>query len=161
MPNSGRTTKASSNSVVPKWYQSFAMDQRVTRLEKTIESFNGNGELLLQLVDTVNKLNIRMEEIASSSQVSKHVNEVTEHSTSPSRMPGVQQNNREGQSNQSTNSFMPKTLKIDSPCFDGQSDPTIWLFKAEQFFQLHDIPTSDRVALASFHFEGDAYLWYQ
>ncbi|KAL5751083.1 hypothetical protein ACOSP7_025686 [Xanthoceras sorbifolium] len=56
---------------------------------------------------------------------------------------------------------MPKTVKIDFPHYNGKGDPTIWLYKAEQFFQLHEIRVSDRIALASFHLEGDAHLWYQ
>lgn len=56
---------------------------------------------------------------------------------------------------------MLKTIKVDFPRYEGKWDPTIWLCKAEQFFELHDIPTTERVSLASFHLEGDAHLWYQ
>ncbi|KAL5790845.1 hypothetical protein ACOSQ2_005733 [Xanthoceras sorbifolium] len=56
---------------------------------------------------------------------------------------------------------MPKTVKIDFPRYDGKGDPTIWLYKVEQFFQLHEIRASDRIELASFHLEGNAHLWYQ
>lgn len=56
---------------------------------------------------------------------------------------------------------MPKTIKVDFPRYEGKGDPTIWLSKAKQFFELHDIPATERVSLASFHLEGNAHLWYQ
>uniref|UniRef100_A0A2N9GX58 Integrase catalytic domain-containing protein n=1 Tax=Fagus sylvatica TaxID=28930 RepID=A0A2N9GX58_FAGSY len=33
--------------------------------------------------------------------------------------------------------------------------------EAEQFFRFHETPIEDHVALASFHLEGEAQLWYQ
>lgn len=57
--------------------------------------------------------------------------------------------------------YVPKTIKIDFPCYEGKGDPTIWLYKAKQFFELHGILVQDRVALVSFHLDGDAHLWYQ
>ncbi|KAK0581846.1 hypothetical protein LWI29_018689 [Acer saccharum] len=58
-------------------------------------------------------------------------------------------------------SFLPKTLKIDFPRYDGRNDPTTWIGKAEKYFSLHDIAHSDKVTLASFYLEGDALLWFQ
>ena len=144
------------------------MDQRVERLEKAMESFTGHGELLQQLTDTLNKLSTRMEEIASktneiagTSTTQGRTTEGTEKSATPSRTPTTRQNTGESRASQSTTVYMPKTVKIDFSRFDGQCDPSIWLFKAEQFFQLHDILAIDHVALASFYLEGDAHLWYQ
>ncbi|KAL4191008.1 hypothetical protein AMTRI_Chr07g78690 [Amborella trichopoda] len=36
-----------------------------------------------------------------------------------------------------------------------------WTCRVEQFFQFHQILKEEHVALASFHLEGDAQLWYQ
>ncbi|GJU43443.1 hypothetical protein Tco_1200709 [Tanacetum coccineum] len=44
--------------------------------------------------------------------------------------------------------------------FDGTS-PLDWLFQADQYFTFYNIPLEQRVALASFHFQGDALSWYK
>ncbi|GJT68017.1 ty3-gypsy retrotransposon protein [Tanacetum coccineum] len=46
------------------------------------------------------------------------------------------------------------------PKFDGTS-PLDWLFQADQYFTFYNIPLEQRVALASFHFQGDALSWYK
>ena len=61
----------------------------------------------------------------------------------------------------SFNSFVPKTLKIDFPRYDGRDDPIAWVCKAEKYFALHEINESNKVNLASFYFESDALLWFQ
>jgi hypothetical protein len=58
-------------------------------------------------------------------------------------------------------SNVPKMVKLDFTRFDGREDPTSWLCCTEQFFLVHDIPLEEQVALASFHLEGDAQLWFQ
>ncbi|KAL4181209.1 hypothetical protein AMTRI_Chr12g270130 [Amborella trichopoda] len=47
------------------------------------------------------------------------------------------------------------------PALEGEKDTTSWTCKVEQFFQFHQTPKEEYVALASFHLEGDAQLWYQ
>ena len=54
-----------TSSYIPNWYQSFAMDQRVEQLEKVVENVVRQGDLLRQLTETVNKLSIRVKQIAS------------------------------------------------------------------------------------------------
>ncbi|XP_052289930.1 uncharacterized protein LOC127899837 [Citrus sinensis] len=54
-----------------------------------------------------------------------------------------------------------KAEDFSIPQFDGGVDPTSWLCRAEQFFEIHETHAADRVSLASFHLEGDAQLWYQ
>ncbi|GJT50246.1 retrotransposon gag protein [Tanacetum coccineum] len=46
------------------------------------------------------------------------------------------------------------------PTFDGTC-PLDWLFQADQYFTFYNIPVDQRVALASFHFQGDALSWYK
>ncbi|KAL4185219.1 hypothetical protein AMTRI_Chr10g229660 [Amborella trichopoda] len=57
--------------------------------------------------------------------------------------------------------FAPRLVKLDFSCFNGEEDTTNWTCRVEQFFQFHQTPEEERVALASFHSEGDAQLWYQ
>lgn len=56
---------------------------------------------------------------------------------------------------------MSKPVKLDFPRFDGGGDPTEWLCRAEQFFQLHETPADDPVSSVSFHLKGDTQLRYQ
>ena len=56
----------------------------------------------------------------------------------------------------SLTNLLPKIVKLDFPRYDGNEDPTCWLCRLEQCFQIYDIPTWDHLALASFHLEGDA-----
>uniref|UniRef100_A0A2N9HMQ3 Retrotransposon gag domain-containing protein n=1 Tax=Fagus sylvatica TaxID=28930 RepID=A0A2N9HMQ3_FAGSY len=55
----------------------------------------------------------------------------------------------------------PRLVKLDFPRFNGGEDPTSWICHAEQFFRFYETPLEDQVALASFHLEGVAQLWYQ
>ncbi|XP_077236504.1 uncharacterized protein LOC143878006 [Tasmannia lanceolata] len=57
--------------------------------------------------------------------------------------------------------YAPRLVKLDFPSFNGREDPTSWVCRAEQFFDFHATLEAERVALASFHLEGDTQLWYQ
>lgn len=59
------------------------------------------------------------------------------------------------------NNFMPQTVKLDFPKYDGMDEPIIWICRAEKYFSLYEIRESDKVSLASFYLEGDAQLWFQ
>ena len=84
-----------------------------------------------------------------------------ENSVAAKSTPIVLQKTNENRQSQSLGLYLLKTVKVDFPRCEGKKDPTIWLCKAEQFFELHNIPTIKRVSLASFHLEEDAHLWYQ
>ncbi|XP_024035559.1 uncharacterized protein LOC112096363 [Citrus clementina] len=58
-------------------------------------------------------------------------------------------------------SYVPRMIKLDFPRYNGSEDTTSWVCRVEQFFHLHQTPEEERVALASFHLEGDAQLWFQ
>lgn len=60
-----------------------------------------------------------------------------------------------------SNSLTPKIAKLDFPCYNGGEDPTSWICRVEQFFELQQIPEEDKLPLAAYHLEGDAQLWYQ
>lgn len=44
--------------------------------------------------------------------------------------------------------------------FDG-TDPTIWVFRAQQFIAYYNTPDPKKIHLASFHMEGKTLKWYQ
>jgi len=52
-------------------------------------------------------------------------------------------------------------VKLDFPRFNGEEDPTSWVCRAEQFFRFQGTHEVDKAALASFHLEGEAQLWFQ
>ena len=57
----------------------------------------------------------------------------------------------------SSNNF--RGLNIDFPCFSGD-DPTGWIHKAEQYFNMHNTFDVTKVPLASFHLEREALQWF-
>lgn len=60
--------------------------------------------------------------------------------------------------NQFSHTF--RTPKIELSVFDG-SEPLEWLFQAEQFFSFYNIPSENRLSLASFYMKGDALSWFK
>ena len=44
--------------------------------------------------------------------------------------------------------------------FDGK-DPIMWIFQMEKFFDLHQVPTLQKVTIASLYLELDQFVWYQ
>ena len=44
--------------------------------------------------------------------------------------------------------------------FDGK-DPITWIFQMVQFFDLHQVPSMQKVTIASLYLEPDQFVWYQ
>ena len=57
----------------------------------------------------------------------------------------------------SRNYFIPK---IDMRKFDGKA-PITWIFQMEQFFDLHQVPTLQKVTIAFLYLELDQFVWNQ
>ena len=53
-----------------------------------------------------------------------------------------------------------KAIKLELPQF-AKEDPNSWIFKANQFFDFHQVPLDDRFRMASFALEGEACEWFQ
>lgn len=53
-----------------------------------------------------------------------------------------------------------RTPKIELSPFDG-TGPLEWLFQVEQFFSFYNIPSENRLSLASFYMKGDALSWFK
>jgi hypothetical protein len=49
--------------------------------------------------------------------------------------------------------------KIDTSKFDGK-DPIIWILQMENFFDLHDVPHTQKVQIASLYLEPNQFVWY-
>ena len=50
--------------------------------------------------------------------------------------------------------------KIDMRKFDGK-EPITWIFQMEQFFDLHQVPNLQKVAIASLYLGIEQFVWYQ
>ncbi|TXG56784.1 hypothetical protein EZV62_018097 [Acer yangbiense] len=100
------------------------MDQRLEKLEETMESYAGHGELLRNLADMLKKLNTRVED---ATQTSEAINDSATHTLNSSAIDGqptARRNVNDGTSNSQVALFMPKTVKIDFPRYHDKSDPT-------------------------------------
>jgi hypothetical protein len=49
--------------------------------------------------------------------------------------------------------------KIDMRKFDGK-DPITWILQMEQFFDLHNVPPTQKVRIASLYLEPNQFVWY-
>ena len=58
---------------------------------------------------------------------------------------------------ESLSGFMQaKTMRLEFPMYDGSEDPTIWICRAEQYFEFQG---TMKMRLASYHLEEDAQVW--
>lgn len=55
---------------------------------------------------------------------------------------------------------VPKRIRLDFPHFNGYN-PIGWVFKANQYFDLHRTIPAHRLLMASYHMESEALIWYQ
>lgn len=51
-------------------------------------------------------------------------------------------------------------MSLEVPKFDG-TEPHSWVFKIEEYFNLHNTPEEHRIPIASFHMEGEASSWFR
>ena len=56
--------------------------------------------------------------------------------------------------------FEAKPAKLEFPNFLGE-DPTVWITRAEQYFEFQVTLESQKVPLASFHLDGEDNEWWQ
>ena len=52
---------------------------------------------------------------------------------------------------------IPKAVKLEFPWFRGEN-PSSWIYKAHQFFQLYGTPPNQKILLASYHVEEKALI---
>jgi hypothetical protein len=62
-------------------------------------------------------------------------------------------------SGSSTDSMVPRFFKLDFPHYDGK-DLLPWLSRCEQFFRAQRTEPPQKIWLATFHLDGDAFHWY-
>ncbi|KAH9291976.1 hypothetical protein KI387_042841, partial [Taxus chinensis] len=64
--------------------------------------------------------------------------------------------------NQNPTYSQPRNMmpKVDMRKFDGK-DPLNWINQMENFFELHQTPSGQKVTLASLYLEPDQFVWYR
>ncbi|KAA8529846.1 hypothetical protein F0562_034385 [Nyssa sinensis] len=146
-----RWVKEGKKVNIPKWYQSLGMDSPVERLEQDVGSLmTGQQQVIEKITELFDKL------AALTDQSTKQpVREQAESSQNQQRANVGRFNGNGGSQQSGYCSYTPKLVKLDFPCFNGGEDPTSWLCRTDQFFDFHETPEGERVALASFHLEGD------
>ncbi|KAI9199008.1 hypothetical protein LWI28_025853 [Acer negundo] len=144
-----------TNIAIPKWYQSLGMEQRVDKLEQDGSSLvSGQQQIPEKMTEMFENMRMQMEQALHHQGGNGEGTSTQAPSKAIMGRPSVN-------GGPSLLSYTPKLVKLDFPRFNGGEDPTSWLCRADQFFQFHATPEAEKVALASFHLEGDAQLWYQ
>ena len=133
------------------------MDQRVEKLESDVSSLM-TGQL--QIMEKINELFGKLNSKNSLPEANME-REEGEHSNAPPHDQGRSGNTMGSRQISTQQSSVPRMIKLDFPRFNSSEDTTSWVCRVEQFFHLHQTPEEERVALASFHLEGDAQLWFQ
>jgi hypothetical protein len=54
----------------------------------------------------------------------------------------------------------PRFQKLDFPCYDGKTDPILFINKCESYFRQQCTMVEERVWMASYNLEDVAQLWY-
>lgn len=115
------------------------------------------NKIVSQISLMFERLSVWIDQISSQA-----ANDKAEDSSTPQRDQwGCSTSNGNTHQASSSHCYAPKLVKLDFLGFEGGLNPTSWLYRAKQFFEIHETPTIDRVSLALFHLEGDAQLWYQ
>jgi hypothetical protein len=50
--------------------------------------------------------------------------------------------------------------KLDFPCYDGKSDPLIFINRSESYFHQQRIMEEEKVWMASYNLEDGVQMWY-
>ena len=51
-------------------------------------------------------------------------------------------------------------MKLEFPRFRGENSSG-WVYIAQQYFQLYSTPLNQRILLAFYHMEDEAWVWFQ
>jgi hypothetical protein len=57
-------------------------------------------------------------------------------------------------------SLFQRSVKMNFPMYDGE-EPSDWVYKANQYFFVHNTPHEYKNLLASFNMEGKALIWFE
>ncbi|XP_061351369.1 uncharacterized protein LOC133296412 [Gastrolobium bilobum] len=129
-------------------------DELRTEFQEGIQSVRSDlTQKLDQLTESVLSLDVRLREFmnrnpSSTPTSSKLHSSVSDANGSQFRVPETPEQR------------ILKSVKVEIPQFHG-SDPNNWIFKAEMFFQMQQVPLHMKVQLAGLKMEGQASPWFQ
>jgi len=52
-------------------------------------------------------------------------------------------------------------MKVDFPRFAGGDDVMQWIYRADRFFKIYDMPEDQKLDLVAVNLEGKALAWFQ
>ena len=127
--------------------------ERIERIEADLESLQdrisrmefGINDKLQRMEDTISKL-------AESFSASRGA---TSQGNASSTARPIREESEGGRP-----PIPPRIAKLEFPRYFGD-DPTEWFNRTTQFFEYQETTNEQKVALASFHLEGEANQWWQ
>ena len=135
-----------------------------TRMKELQTEVKHNAEDLRRLSITVEKLEATL--AAQSKSQDKKMDQI--QSTLQQLIDNVSQSHGSPTNSTSTIKVNPitsfpliKDIALGFPHFDGSTPMLEWIFKADKFFNYHNTPDSDRMEIASMHFEKAVVPWFQ
>lgn len=120
-------------------------DPRIDRLEQQLSNL---GNILENMMKTMDVTNSKVDNLCS-----KENNDKSGECSNT-------KNKGKGHSG-AFNSATPKFAKLDFPRYDGDEDPTSWIYRVEQFFDYQQTSEEEKISLAAYHLDGAAQMWYQ
>jgi hypothetical protein len=131
------------NAIVTKYELQEMMDSTKAKLEEINTNMDGLKREIMEVLK-----NFLIERTPESENVSHEI-----HNEDTRKMNQEWRNSNLGLK---TNHFP----KIDMRNFDGK-DPITWILQMEKFFDLHDVPHTQKIPISSSYLESNQFVWYQ
>ena len=139
----------------------FTLNDKITYLSQTSDQHDQELHGIHQKLDTVTSMfHQRMDVVTGMLQtLSQTVQGLTEVSSQWQRQSTPPQVPSSPNHQDTTLATIPQSEKLEFPKFRGEN-PSSWVYKAYQFFQLYDTPPNQKILLASYHMEKEALIWF-
>lgn len=129
-----------------------------TRGKSNAEFRNDVNEILARHESNFDQIHTTIQKILTELQ---SLRTTYSSNTSPPETNPFGRNDTVGQHHSSSPHDGPRHhITLAFPKFNGE-DPTGWIYKAEQYFDIKQIESIEQVQLASFHLEGIALQWHR
>lgn len=127
--------------------------ERIERVEAEIRGLQDKiNQIELGLMDKLHHLKEVFSKLPDSISTSRGT--ASQRENVGSSRPGREESERNRQQ------LPPRVAKLEFPHYAGD-DPTEWFNRVSQFFEYQKTTDDQKVALASFHFEGEANQWWR
>ncbi|CAL5377841.1 unnamed protein product [Camellia sinensis] len=124
-------------------------EQRLRKLEIDVNSLaTGQERMMKEMQEMLAAMNTKLDHIMTNQVRDPGEGSHNQNISVEGRTLGSGGTNREVRSN-SAPQYLPKTVKLDFPRFNGIKDLTSWVCRAEQFYDFHQTPKADRTPIIS------------